>query len=403
MIVDFVITKSISTFTIWISAFIYIILSEPIINNYGKEYSWSIRYLLSANNVVLLTYLMTRPTLKYFKSNFEHASKCVNPRLFSFIIILMYLVYIIQTYNHVLTNYEGARQLGNAVGGGSLQGAFVKTFGQVLPVLIGYYIVRVKHASKWFALTLCIPIFFFLLVLGTRFRLLFSIAPFFLVTDFIRLKKINKKSLFFMIAFGVGLVIFTNTMKEKRNSSFAEVINSVSLINNSQESSNQSLSVKICSNCSPEGIVEMTRLANIYFQTHDLKYGECSGMLFYFWIPRNIWKEKPTQLDYWMPRYFNPDLSTTFSSASGFTGEVRADFGLLSYLFMVLFGFLLRKVNTMLFLSDYGRKPSYSTLYVSLLIPYLFFFVRSPLTSSYSLIFEFVTIYIIGRFCFSKS
>ena len=205
-----------------------------------------------------------------------------------------------------------------------------------------------------------------------------------------------------MSAIGVFLVVFTNSIKENRNSSFTEVINAVTYVDTSSDGNDESFSKIICKNCSPEGVVEMTHLANVYFESHDLKYGECFGMLFYFWIPRSIWPEKPTQLDYWMPRYFNSGLSGTFSSASGFTGEVRADFGLFSYFFMILFGFLLRKVNTMLLVSDFGRKPSYSTLYVVLLVPYVFFFVRSPLTASFSLFFEIATIYIVGRLCFSK-
>lgn len=375
-----------------------------IIYNLNNNYSWSIRYLLSANNVVLISYLCTSPKLKYLKANFDTNYICVRPNLFLITIIVMYVIYISQTFYHVVSNFEGARQLGSATGGGTLSGAFIKSFGMVLPAMIGYYVVRIERKSKWFALLLCLPIIFFLFILGTRFRLLFSIAPFFLVTDFIRLKDLNKKSILYITIISVVLVSFTNSMKKYRNNSFLEVLDAVATSNEtfSPASNNHSLSAQICNNCSPEGIVEMTYLANRYFENHDLKYGECTGMIFYFWIPRKVWEDKPTQLDYWMPRYFNPELAGTFSSASGFTGEVRADFGLFSYLFMILFGFLLRKVNTMLIVSDYGRKKSYSTLYVVILIPYVFFFVRSPLTSSFNLIFEMATIYIVGYLCFAK-
>lgn len=402
MMVDFAKSRSISFFTIWITAFVYIILSEMVLYRNSAEYTWSIRYLLSANNVVLISYLRTSPKISLLKSDFNSTYMCKNSKLFVVLIVIMYVLYITNTFNRVLNNYIGARRLVNAMGSGSFFGTLIGSFGLVLPSLIGYYVVRIKKGSKWIALLLSMPIFFFLLVLATRFKMLFSIAPFFMVTDFIRLKSLNKKSIAYSAFIGISLIFITNSVKDNRASSFIEVLTNIDEVDDNSRSTESGFAVSVCRRCSPEGIVNMTQLADKYFENHDLKYGECSGMIFYFWVPRAIWKDKPTQLDYWMPRYFYKNLDDSFTTASGFTGEVRADFGLFSYLFMILFGFMLKKANTLLVISDYGRKASYTTIYATMLIPYFFFFVRSPLTSSYNLIFEIFTIYIIGKLCFAK-
>ena len=179
------------------------------------------------------------------------------------------------------------------------------------------------------------------------------------------------------------MVVVSGLIKQIRNTSLVDYFNETHV---RDSESNAPWLVNIAENMSPEGVVEMTVLSDDYFSKHEYHYGRESGFILYFWIPRFIWPSKPTQLDHWLIREYMV-VSENHSSASGFTGELKADFGLFSLIFVFFIGYILKRLDdyVKMYLSYSDR--SFNTVIASSIIPYVFFFVRSPLTSSYSFLF----------------
>lgn len=400
LVIDVVCQRRITLLSIWITAFIFIILSEILIKDYDFRYDRSIRFLLIANDAYILGFLL-------FKKSRKHSLPklvCKNPRWLLCVIVIMYLVFLIQSYSVLIMNLNGRVEYGSgsAMGSGSLEGVFSYSLRSILPLLICYYLYRYKKLSVLWALLFCLPIFFVVLMGGARYKMLYCIAPFFVLANLLPLNKISFKNSILLI---LGLAFFVVSSAYLKKNRTLGVINFdleefVYLAPDVDDDS--SISVKIAQYGSPEGIVEMTYLANLYFENHELTKGWSSGFLLYFWVPRSLWPGKPTMLDFWLPRFFNPNLSQGFSSASGFAGELRADFGIYSLFFLFLLGMLMRKADYFMASIYETDKANYAILYVVLLVPYFFFFVRSPLTASYSLIEQIIMLYIIRRLCFEK-
>ena len=369
LLLEIVHVKAISLYSVWIAGFIYIILSEMILTTHGNQYSISIRYLLSANNVVLLSYSLAKhkKMFKYRKTNFS-----IKSIFFPFLLLCLTVFYLYNTFPKVAMSYAYGRQLVSTMGSGTLLGTLTSALSLMLPSLIAYYVVHMKKKSKWLALLCATPIFLFLIVLSTRFKVLFSVIPFFLISGFLNINKVNIKSSIFLFLVIIALSVFSDFTKVNRNDSFTDRWSG--LADSKQFEGN--FAEFVADHCSPEGCVEMTYLAERYFNDHEHTYGKSIGFIAYFWIPRTMWPDKPTQVDHWLPRYFNPNMADTASTASGFTGELRADFGYFSFIFLFLLGILLKRCNYYLVYYNYGRSPCFESIYASLLIPTTFFAIR---------------------------
>ncbi|MBR1784607.1 MAG: hypothetical protein IJ760_04110 [Bacteroidales bacterium] len=383
--------KAISLYSVWIAGFIYIILSEMILSPEGDDFNWTVRYLLSANNVVLIGYSIAanKQLYKYKKTNFSTRSQ-----FFPFLLALLTIFYLYNMFPKVSMSYFYGRQLVSTMGSGTLKGSLNSALGLILPALIAYYVVHIKKSSKWVALAFVLPIFLFLIILSTRFKLLFSVIPFFLVSGFLNFDKVNLKSMVLLLFAVVVLSLISQLTKINRNESYQNRWENLS----ERKMVNGNLAEIIANQCSPEGCVAMTRLAERYFEDHEHTYGKSIGFITYFWVPRAIWPDKPTQVDHWLPRYFNPNMADTASTASGFTGELRADFGYLSYFFLFLLGVLLKRCNYYLMFYNYGRSPCYESIYASLLIPTTFFSLRGLNLSITTYICAVLLLLLISKF-----
>lgn len=401
LIVDVIFQRRISLLSIWIIAFIFIILSEILVKNYDFKYDSSIRFLLIANDIYIFGFLLSKRSKKFSLPNLV----CKNRNLLLSVVGILYLIFIIHSY-FILTMYINGQieyGSGNAMGSGSLLGVLSDSLRSLLPLLICFYFYKLKKKSVILPVLLCIPVFLVVAMGGARFKLLYCIAPFLVLANILPLNRITfKKSivLFLVLCF---FVMGSSYIKKNRTLSVMN-FNMKELMMNLDPINEESpyLSVKVAQYGSPEGVVEMTYLADVYFETHELTKGWSSGFLFYFWVPRFLWPSKPTMLDSWLPRYFNSNLADRFSSASGFAGELRADFGMFSLFFLFLLGMLMRKADHFIASIYETDNANYAVLYVVLLVPYFFFFVRSPLTASFSLIEQLIMLYIIRRLCFEK-
>lgn len=391
--------KKFNLYQIWIAGFVFIILSEMLIlsSHYTlaqvQKYVPSCSYLLLANDLVLLGYWCCR---RKGAQKIIQTYQVNHDKLLFSIILLGLCIYIGGKFSSVYANFTLGRQVRDAAGSSTLMGSLTTALGFLLPATIAYYFKYVRKKQMVYGLCLVIPVWVFQLLLATRFHLLFSVIPYFVLTGLMDVRKISWKKNFITFSVLFVLLIISSFLKENRNNAFSDWES----VEQNDETRKKPLSVKLAHQMSPEGIVQMTYLANEYFSTHSLSYGRETSFILYFWIPRAIWPEKPAQLDYWLIREFNKRVPDGHSTASGFTGELRADFGMFSLLFVFLGGMLLRR-------GDFFIERVFSTsnnmnmILAAILFPYVFFVIRSPLTSTMSFIFE-IALYYLLRYTVSR-
>ena len=219
-LVEFLQTKKLTLYIVWIAGFIYIILSEMIVNNYGPKYYSVTRFLLLSNNLVLIGYSLASDLNFRRKSTNTYNGK---NHLFALIIIALYIYYIYTAIPKAAVNYVAGRQLVSTLGSGTMSGFFNRSLSLCLPSIVAYYWVTLKHKSKWLALLFVFPVFVFLFMGGTRFKLLFAAAPFFLISGFFNFNKMNLKDLCFLFVLAMVFVVTTNNLRLNRNESLEDL------------------------------------------------------------------------------------------------------------------------------------------------------------------------------------
>lgn len=399
-------TKSISLLFVWIMGFVFIILSEVLTVNSFEGDSISITFLLVANDVLLISYLIAGSKkgfwiLQKLPPPSKQQVYIINRKRYIFSIVILYGLYTYEGISAAVDNLLYGRQLVSTEGSGNVYGFMINAIPIILPSIIAYYVVYVKKKNFLYALLFVLPLFILLLLGATRYKLLFSVVPFCLTAGILQFKKLTIKSFSTIILFAGLLVFLSSWVKNTRNRTFDE---RMEIFQDQKEDHEYSaISAKVLSYGSPEGIVNMTHLANEYFSLNDLRYGECTGFLSYFWIPRSIWANKPTMLDHWLPLYYDPTLSEAYSSSSGFTGSLRADFGQeITICFMIIIGILMRRLDNELRKMNYGNTSNILSLFYVIFVPYVFFSVRSPITATFTLDAELIILYVIYKFCCKK-
>lgn len=390
---NFLLAHRITLFQVWIAGFIFIIWSDMMILSQDSSfpiYKESIAFLLMANDTLLIGYILHRP---------NHKKKNIEKRIFKSVkriplmLNIALAVYVFVMYKIVIASLAEGRQLLELSSTQHLGNMIANTLGLFIPVFSAYYF---KFYSKhtYFSLLFALPAFAIQAILGTRFKLLYMIIPYCIILNILDVRLMTKRKIFVLGGIMVALVSVTNFIKEFRNMSIAEALNTSAL--NDDSAGNEDLLVKFAEKMSPEGIVRMTYLANDYFSKHELEYGKEIGALVYFIIPRSIWKEKPTAIDHWLIRRYEV-VPESHSTASGFPGEIRADFGMLCFIILFLWGIILKSLDDYLKCIYSQVGPYYNKILVAMIYPYIFFFVRSPLTASNTFVFELLLYFIIRK------
>lgn len=391
---DFFSSHRITLFQTWLGSFIFIIWSDMMIQSQNTSYNIyneSIVFLLLANNIFLIGYILYKPKQEIKKIE-NRVFK--NVKLIPFMLSIALAVYIVAMYKTVLDSLAEGRQTLELSSTQNLLNVIVTTFGLIIPVYSSFYY---KFYSKrtYYSLLFVLPVFAIQAVLGTRFKLLYMIIPYCVILNILDVRSMSKRKMIILGCLMVILVSVTNFIKEYRNMSIADALNISQLNENSTR--DEGLLLKLAEKMSPEGIVRMTYLANDYFSNHELEYGKEIGQFVYFIIPRSIWKDKPSAIDYWLIRRYEV-VEESHSTASGFTGEIRADFGMFCFIILLFWGMVLKKLD------DYSRRiysqtgPVYNKILVAMIYPYIFFFVRSPLTASNTFVFELLLYFLVGKF-----
>lgn len=374
-------TKQFNLFHTWIASFIFIIWSDMILtaaDDPSHIYTIPIIFYLIANNLVLCGYILY--------SNKPIAAgriyQVAHPRYMLTLILVGIAVFCYMYYENILTTLAFGRILNGAKGGTTLTGSIVSALGLILPALIAFYFRYVAKKSWIYSIIISLPVLIFQAILATRFKLLFQIIPLFIMLGMIKVKDNTIKSITILIGAVILIGIYSSYTKENRNYANNERRYQEQLY--TANTTNDAF-LSLAEEMSPEGIIKMAYLANDYFKDHSLSYGRESLTIFYFWIPRSWWPEKPTQLDYWLIRKYE-NVSDAHSTSSGFVGELRADFGWVALLFAFLIGIVLKRCDQYI-QNTFSQPQSLQMVFAAMLYPYFFFFVRSPLTTSFSLIF----------------
>ena len=393
ILIDFLDTKSITLYSVWILSFIYIIISEMVL--YAGDSRLDIlaaRLLISANNIVLLGYVSnirlmqekSRGITSYiFRSNKK--IRAFKSGLISLSLLLLFYVY------HYLPSALHAANYGRSVSTGVSDtsipfGSIISPIGLVLPAIIAYYFIFVVRKYKFVAFLFSLPIFIILFINGTRFPLLFSFIGFLSISGYLKFYNVNFRQVIQSVILIALFLISVNFMQSFRTHGISSMNYQDLVVSDVKQNS---FFKKMVYAMSPQGVFDMTRLNIDYFHSHSHTLGVSTGFILYFWIPRAVWPDKPTMLGHWLIRKYRGGFAAGHSSSFGFTGALYADFGVASLFFVFIMGIILKRLENFR-TKIFQGPPSYKRVIASMLVPYIFFFVRSPLTSSMTLIGIFV-------------
>ena len=396
--VDIATTKRITLFSTWIVSYIYIIWSDMVLTSYNYDnviYSIPIFFYLIGNSCVLLGYTMNKKKTKkfsYTKQVVQHPNYLL---LFIFLSVVVFLYLQLDTIKATMAH---GRVLNSVKGSGNLLYSLVGGIGLVIPATIAYYFKFIKKKSIIYSIILVAPIFIFQFILSTRFKLLFQLLPFLFVSGVIKIKQLNIKSILVLCVCAILFSATSSFMKENRTAGYGNISQNDYIYTNDVSSDKF---VELAKGMSPEGIINMAHLANRYFEVNDLKYGKEVSFLLYFWVPRSIWKNKPTPIDNWLIRKYEI-VSDEHSSASGFLGELRADFGWFALIFAFGIGYIIMLCDNYIYNIMQHTPPPFQVTIATMLYPYFFFFVRSPITSTINLFFALLIYFIIVTFFCKK-
>lgn len=402
ILLEFKKKNRVTLFIIWLTAFIYMIQSEMILLSHESIVTFedikAFSFLSFGNLMFIVGYVCNR---KKYNTSIVYEFSVASPKSLLLIVAGLYVFFVYFRIIDVFRIFYMGRDQGDSLGGGSVLETFTLAIGYMLPSLIGFYAIRFFPSKKWLSLFFVIPLFVIGALLGARYKLLFMLIPYLAVMDVLSPKKISKKNLIYIAVIGTFLVSLSTIIKFTRSHGFADA--DLTSINERRDTNNDFL-YKIAIEMSPENIVKMTKYGNRYFDNegHSYLYGLNSSFVLYIWIPRSIWKNKPTPLDYWMIRKYE-NVSDAASTASGFIGDFRADFGYFSFLIILLIGAQLKRLDKFIHNLSFSSDNNLQKVLIGFCFAWVFFFVRSPLTSTNSFIIAMVFLYIIIKTCTKKS
>ena len=396
LIADIYKSSKVKLIHIWNIAFCFIILSEifsPSLILQEKTLS-AVKYLIIANNMIFLGYFF-KFSDNYNISLIEQNKTLKYSNLFAQILIFTsLLVFIFFNISNVLIFYGGGR-LDARTESSFVLFSVINSIGYFLPAIIAYFYITKLKKPIFTALLISSPVFFIQFVVGTRFPLLFSVLGFlFIVYSNYKNSKWSFKNKVIISSLLILLFLANNLMRGFRNYGIKNYDFSSYVSDNNNTSSG--LADYILSYGSNEGVVDMTSLLFLYFDTNDFHYGKSSSFILYFWVPRSIWPEKPVMLGQWFIRNYRTGFSSGHSTSFGFTGDLYVDFGLFSLIPVFFIGRVIKigdnYVKKVILINDHR------ILIAAMLFPYVFFFVRSPLTATISMISIIFYYYVFKKF-----
>ena len=396
--VDVLRVRKINLLHVWVSAFIFIILSEINTSAYLAYYEnilTTSQFFLLANNMVILGYFSNSKQVIGKQGETENTHNKLRKSALFFMIGLTVL-YVVNTFPFAIKSYVFGRAFAVSESGGGFVDSIISSLAYVLPATYAYYFMKLKKPNLVWPLLLSIPIWFLLFLIGTRFHLLFSVLGLVIVGLSLRSTKLSTKNYVFL---GLGAIMFLLTsimMKQSRTG-----LNPQGTVNISLDDSKRTLPQKVGAFGSNELVVDITTKLLKYYEDPTVKhqYGKASSFILYFWVPRAIWPDKPTMLGYWFIRKVKV-VSENHSASLGFTGELFVDFGYFSLIVIFLIGWALKSSEN--FFIRCTRSKSLDLVIGAMFYPMIFFFVRSPVTSLMSFIGILALFFILKKFFYQS-
>jgi oligosaccharide repeat unit polymerase len=380
--------------SIWSIGFIYIILSEVFLiwkensNVYALN---ALIFLIIANNTIIIGYY-SKKSISYDFVNVERYAYS-SKKFGKWLLILSVIFYVIMTWKNAVTSFALGRNT-DTYGESFVIESVVSAMGLILPSIIVFYFYFVEKKSIAIPFFLSLPIFVIVFMSGTRFPLLFSFLGFFLTYQNVNDVKISAKRILIIGSAVLVLLSASSAMKEFRTGIKDNIVSK------SSEVKYKDFPTYISQNFSNEGVIDMTALLLWHFESHEHLYGESSSFLLYFWVPREVWNDKPTMLGNWFIRQYRSGFASGHSSSFGFPGDLYADFGYFSLLFIFFIGRLIKRADN--FKDKALASKSYSVILGAMLFPYIFLAVRSPITATMTFLGTVFFFYVFKRIVVSE-
>ncbi len=374
IVFDIIKKREINLIHVWCIGFIYIILSEVFIIFELQKNPYSLlalKYLIIANNIILIGYSSKKgikmENVRIKLSNYKAK------RGGGIILIMLVLFYVSMSWQAAILSFTLGRDSGSE-GENFILSSILNAMGFILPSVILFYFYYIKKKSLLYSFIISIPIFIILFMGGSRFPLLFSFVSFFITYKSLNPNRISVKQIALLFSASIILLSSSLAMKEFRTGNQFD--------DNYKESKVESkdFPTYISQYLSNEGVIDMTSLMIKHFDSNEHLYGASSSFILYFWVPRSIWKEKPTMLGYWFIRKYRSGFGDGHSASFGFTGDLFADFGYFSLFFIFFIGRFIKIAEN--FNENALKSKNYKVIIGAMLFPYIFFFVRSPITAS---------------------
>lgn len=391
---DIITHKKIKLIHVWCFGFVFIILSEVFLTigeTLDVNLLVALKFLVIANNVILMGYYSyDNVKLQDSKNNhYRYRSK----RGGGFFLIVLVLIYFLFNFTSALTAFSLGREVA-AEGQDYVLSSIISSIGFVLPSVILFYFYHIKKVSLLISLLLAVPVFAILFMGGTRFPLLFSFLGFFITYQNLNAGKISVKKIALMVSAGIILISASFAMKEFRS------VSAHGAVYTEQKAVYKDLPTYASQYLSNEGVIDMTGLMMQHFTVNDHLYGTSSSFVAYFWVPRFLWEDKPTMLGHWFIRMYRGGFSEGHSSSFGFTGDLYADFGYGSLFFIFFLGRLIKRGE--IFQANALASKNYTVILGAMLYPYVFFFVRSPITATITFLGILFFFYSFKRIIFTE-
>jgi len=146
-----------------------------------------------------------------------------------------------------------------------------------------------------------------------------------------------------------------------------------------------------------DAILWQCRIVEYYSNNHDYENGANLLTALAFWVPRALWLNKPTMIDYWFARTYlvEQGFANNHSIVTGFSGLFYYDFGFWGGLLCCVFvGLFIGQLEFFVFRCILNKGDPF-IIFASLSFGIILFFVRAfgslipPLSGCFLLIYLF--------------
>jgi oligosaccharide repeat unit polymerase len=202
------------------------------------------------------------------------------------------------------------------------------------------------------------------ILIGTRTYVLYTLVGILMIQQS-RIVKVNWTKALFV---GIIMIFISSLMTNYRSIGFSNVqVSTVSKRVNKDISGPS------------DAVLWQCRIVEYYNNNHDFEHGDNVLTALSFWVPRSIWLNKPTMIDYWFIRTYLTDI--TFSNAhsivTGFSGIFYSDFGFWGGILCCVFiGLFIGQLEFFVYKSIINNKDPY-VIFASLSFGIILFFNRA--------------------------